>query len=149
MVVFKEISMNALAVDVQHRLSDSDRFALRGLEGELHRWGKAIYRHYESEGFPSANVLETFIGGSGGNIPGHRILCLNMPTDIYVVHMRVIRLPTDEQDAMLVWYGVPPKEDGSLWTATEKAFRLGIAERTFRLRRQRAKLRILGLPVDL
>lgn len=142
--------VNALcAPSISYRLKDEDRYALRGLESELHRWGRAICRHFEHDGSPGANVLETFIGGSGGGMPGDRVLCLDMPTDIYVVHKRVLLLPIAEQEAVLVWYGVPPKEDGQLWTAAEKALKLRIGERTLRLRRDRAKRRILGLPVDL
>lgn len=142
--------MNALAIEVYaFKDKDEERFALRGLEGELHRWGRAMFRHSEHDGTPGANLLETFIGGSGGGIPGHRVLCLDMPTELYVVNMRILTTLTEiEQDVILVWYAVPPKEDGNLWSDQEKADKLEMSVEDLRRHRRTAKRRILGLPVE-
>lgn len=122
-----------------------ERLLLRAIDGELNEWGRWIERHADFEGFPPANILETWIGGSGGGVPGHRILCLDMPVGIYATHGRVLRLSEEQRAAVEAWYIVRVKADGTLWSLDEKCLRLGIAERTLRDRVRQAKLRILGL----
>jgi hypothetical protein len=130
------------AVQIDRRY---ERLELRALDGELNSWGRWIERHADYTGFPSANMLETYIGGDGGGVPGHTILCLDMPVPVWATHHRVLRLHLDLQDAICACYVVRMKEDGTMWTLVEKCLKLGIAERTMRWRIAEAKRKILGL----
>lgn len=135
--------MVALATEVRRY----ERLERSALEGELNRWGKWLETHSEFEGYPGVNILIAFIGGGGGGIPGHRILCLDMPTDIYATHGRVIRLPEAEQEAVWLKYVTRLKPDGTLWTVRERCVKADISEDAFHQRLSRARSRILGLPI--
>jgi hypothetical protein len=124
-----------------------DSYTRRAIDGELNRWGKWVERHADYTGHPSINFLVAQLYGAGGGIAGHRILCLDMPDGIYATHMRVLRLTESEQEAVYLYFAVQVKEDGTLWTVTEKSRIYGIREESLRRRLARARYKILGVPV--
>jgi hypothetical protein len=122
-----------------------DRLLMRAIHGELNRWGHWIESHADYTGFPSANVLVTALMGCGGNQPGHRVLMLDMPVEIWATHHRVLELTEALQDAVIATFVVRLKDDGTVWTWEEKCRKLGVDEGTMRRRIHRAKIRIAGL----
>lgn len=134
-------SANALPVDF-HR---HERLYRKALDSELNRWGKWIELRMDYEGYPGINVLEAALMGAGGSVPGHRILCLDMPTDIYSVHHRILMLPETLQEAIWVWYVPRVNPDGTLREIGGKARLVGVSEEALRQRVHRAKNRILGI----
>lgn len=135
--------MNALAVlPYEQRY---DRLFRRALEGELNRWGKWIETHSDYEGFPGINILVAFLMGRGGGTVGHKILCLDMPTDVYAVHGRIIRLPEDQQEALWLYYVTRLKPNGTLWTLEERCRRARVTEDDLKTRLRTARERLLGI----
>lgn len=124
-----------------------DSFTRRAIDGELNRWGRWIERHADYTGHPSVNAIVAQLYGAGGGTPGHRILCLEMPTGVYATHMRVLMLTENEREAVYLYFAVQVKEDGTLWTAAEKCRIYGIKEDSLRRRLARARYKILGIPV--
>lgn len=124
------------------------RLYRKALEGELNRWGKWIEKHSDYEGFPGANILVAFLMGRGGSNPGHRILCLDMPTDVYSVHARILMLTEDQREAVWIYYVVRLKEDGTTWTLRERCQRVDVSEEALRMRVSRARTKLLGLSVE-
>lgn len=125
--------------------SKYDRLFRRALEGELNRWGKWIETHSDYEGYPGVNILVAFLLGRGGGTAGHRILCLDMPTDVYAVHGRVVRLPEEQQEALWLYYVTRLKPNGTLWTLTERCVRAGVSEHQLKVRLTSARERLLGI----
>lgn len=123
-----------------------ERLERSALEGELNRWGKWIEDHSDYEGYPGANILIGFLQGRGGGTAGHRILCLDMPVDVYAVHARVIGLPEGWQEALWIYYVTRLKADGTLLTVEERCEKIGISDRTLRRRLTFARRRLMGLP---
>lgn len=117
----------------------------RALEGELNRWGKWIERHSDYEGYPRANILIAFLHGRGGGAAGHRILCLDMPTDVYSVHHRILMLTEALQESVWIYYVTRLKPDGTLWTLQERCRRAGVAEEALKQRLKRARNKLLGI----
>jgi hypothetical protein len=124
-----------------------DRLTRQAIDGELNRWGRWIERHADYTGHPSVNCLVAQLYGAGGGTPGHRILCLDMPDHIYATHGRVLRLPEAEKEAVYLFFAIRVKEDGTLWTVTERCRMAGIQEDSMRRRLARARYRILGVTV--
>jgi len=122
------------------------RLYRRALECELNRWGKWIERNSDYEGYPGVNILIAFLMGRGGTHPGHMILCLEMPTDVYSVHARVLMLNELLQEAVWLYYVTRMKPDGTLWTMQERCRRAEISEEALRQRLSRARRKLLGLP---
>lgn len=136
--------MNA-AVDQRH----AERYELQGINYELNVWGRWIEKHMDFEGYPGVSALEAWRSGRGGGLPGHKILCLDMPTMVYAVHARVLQVLTEfEREAVWVWYVVRVKPDGTLWPIDHKCKKAGITEDALRKRVSRARRRLAGLPVD-
>lgn len=127
-------------------MSGDDAYLLRAVSAELNRWGRWIERHLDYDGYPGVNILAAYIGGSGGKIMGHKILCPDMPPEIYAIHARVLRCSEAEQEALWIRYVPRVKPDGTLWTLSELCRKAGISEDTLRQRVNRAKRRILGIP---
>lgn len=127
-------------IDVRH-----ERLFRRALESELNRWGKWIERHSDYEGYPGVNILEAFLMGRGGGNAGHRILCLDMPTDVYSVHHRILMLSDTLQEAVWIYYVTRVKADGTLWSMEERCRKTGIEERTLRNRLSDARRQLLGI----
>ena len=121
------------------------RLYRRALHAELNDWGRWIERHWDYEGYPSANVLHAFLMGRGGGNAGHRVLCLAMPGRVYSVHARILRLPEAMRDALWIWYVPQVKADGTVWTIGERCSVSGINEPLLRQRVKRAKDKLLGL----
>lgn len=111
----------------------------------LNRWGDWIEKHLHFDGYPSVNVLEAYIGGGTAPSAGHRILCLEMPIDIYTTHQRVLRLLEDEREAIWIWYVPVMKADGTIWSVRERCEIAGVSEECLRKRVSRARMRIAGL----
>lgn len=126
-----------------------ERLERRALEGELNRWGKWIETHSDYEGYPGVNILVAFTMGRGGGMPGHRILCLEMPIDVYSVHQRtVLVLNEEEREAVWIYYVTRVKPNGTLWSLGERCDRVGISEDVLRKRVSRARRKMLGLLDD-
>ena len=117
----------------------------RVIDAELNRWGKWIEARSDFEGFPGANVLVSFLMGRGGSTSGHKILCLDMPTDIYATHGRVLRCDEKQQEALWIWFVIRLHPDGTLWTLKEKSRIAKIPEHQLRNTVTQAKRRILGI----
>lgn len=124
-----------------------DNVTRKAIDGELNRWGKWMERHLDYTGHPSINAIVAQLYGAGGGTPGHRILCLDMPTGVYATHMRVLMLTESEREAVYLYFAVQVKEDGTLWTVQEKCLIYGIKEESLRRRLARARYKILGVPV--
>jgi hypothetical protein len=124
-----------------------DRHMRHAIDGELNRWGRWIERNAEYTGHPSINYLVAQLHGAGGGTPGHRVLCLDMPSDIYATHGRVLLLNESEQESVYLYFAVKLKPDGTLWTVEERCRIYGIKEESLRRRLARARYKILGLPV--
>lgn len=135
--------MNAVAVQPYEQRYD--RLFRRALEGELNRWGRWVETHSDYEGFPGVNILVAFLMGRGGGSAGHKILCLDMPTDVYAVHGRIIRLPEDQQVALWLFYVTRLKPDGTLWTLDERCQRARVTSEDLRERLKAARDRLLGI----
>lgn len=133
--------MAALAEDFHQH----ERLYRKALDSELNRWGAWIERHMDYEGYPGTNILVAFLMGRGGNEPGHRVLCLDMPSHVYAVHGRVIRLEEKLQEALWIWYVPRLKQDGKVWTVRERCLKTGMSEDALHQRLKRARNRILGL----
>jgi hypothetical protein len=123
-----------------------ERYELQGIARELNLWGKWIEDHIDYEGFPSVSAGMQLINWGSG-IYGDRILCLDMPTHVYAVHGRVLRLPEHEQEAVWIWYVIRVKPDGTVWPIDHKCRAVGITGSALRQRVSRARRRIAGLPV--
>jgi hypothetical protein len=122
-----------------------DRVLMRAIHGELNRWGKWHEDHSDYQGYPTANILETYIGASRTGEPGHRVLALDMPDGVWATHHNVLRLSLDLQDIVIAQYMHTTKEDGTAWTMQEKCLRLGIPRAIFSQKLHKAKRRIAGL----
>lgn len=125
------------------RHSSLTRIEKRELNRLLNRWGNWMEQHGEYEGYSSVNILEAARGGR--SVPGHRILCLEMPDDVYHTHQRVLRLPDHEQEAVWLFYVPLMKEGGCIRSVKERCEIAGINEEALRKRVYRAKLRIAGI----
>jgi hypothetical protein len=125
-----------------------DNLMRRAIDSELNHWGGWLERHRDYQGYPRCDNVQAFLNGAGGGTPGHRVLCDDMPTAIYAVHGRVLRLPQAEQEAVWVFFAFRLKPDGeTFWTLEEKCRESGIQEASLRRRIARARYRIAGLPV--
>lgn len=137
--------MTTLAISLgrprQSTLTGRERRELNRL---LNRWGNWMEQHGEFEGYPSVNILEAARGGRGG-VPGHRILCLEMPTDVWSTHQRILTLPRHEQQAIWLFYVPLMKEGGRIRSVRERCEIAGINLEALRKRVYRAKLRIAGI----
>jgi hypothetical protein len=139
--------MNAAAVPIlsgpvrESRLTLGERRELNRL---LNRWGDWVEKHMDFDGYPSINILESYIGSDLG-APGHRILCLDMPTDVYHTHQRVIRLPESEREAVWIAYVPRMKPDGTVWPLRELVRLVNINDDAFHQRLSRAKRRLAGV----
>lgn len=143
--------MNAVALDpaplaAESRMHGADRSAV---ECALQAWGNWIEQHADYEGYPGSDAVASWLNGRGGGKGGHRVLCLDMPERIARTHCRVVLLPEHEQAAVWAYYVPTMKEDGTAWSAEEKAAKLGITWGAFRTRLTRARFRYLGLTPPL
>ena len=137
-----------------------DRQLMRGLNGELNRWGRWVESRLDWAGYPrssayaeslvelaalqkkrlTANGKQTRVISSG-----HRVLMLDMPTEIYAVDRRVTRLPEELQRIVWAQYVFILKNDGTVWSFQEKAERLNVPRGIFKQMLYEAKLLIAGL----
>lgn len=125
-----------------------ERLYRKALECELNHWGKWIEKHSDYEGYPGTNILVAFLMGRGGGNPGHRILCLEMPVDVYAMHGRILMLNELMQEAVWLYYVTRLKTDGTLWTVEERCSRIGISQEALWQRLSRARRKLLGLPEE-
>jgi hypothetical protein len=141
--------MNAVAQVIQFDRR-YERLERRALEGELHRWGRwQETKLGHDEGYPGVNILIAYLNGGGGGTPGHRILCLEMPTDVYSIHNRIIlKLNEEEREAVWLYYVPRVKRCGLVsteWTLPAKCLLAGLSEEVVRKRTSRARSKLLGL----
>lgn len=128
-----------------------EKLERRALEGELHRWGRwQESKLGHEEGYQGINILIAYLNGGGGGTPGHRILCLEMPTDVYSVHQRMILVLNEEEREAIWLYYVPRMKWHGLvcteWMLAEKCERAGLTEVIVRKRASRARAKLLGIP---
>lgn len=142
--------MNALAqvIPFDRRY---ERLERRALEGELHRWGNWQERKlHHDEGYPGLDILIAYLNGGGGGTPGHRILCLEMPTDVYSIHHRMILVLNEEEREAIWLYYVPRVKWCGLvcteWSLPEKCEIANLTEEIVRKRASRARAKLLGIP---
>lgn len=150
-VPFVDLKFDKQEFDAAHKRfvkEELERYERKALKAELNRWGRWLETHYMSKGYRTMDTIVAAMMGRGGGNAGHVILCLDMPTDIYATHGRVLRLPEHEQDAILIKFAVKLKPDGQLWTDRELCLTAGIDLESFQKRVNRALRRIQGLPVD-
>lgn len=150
-VAFRSIAPITVAVrpraEINISVSRVTRLTLtekKSLNRLLNRWGDWMEKHGHFNGYPAINILESYIGSDAG-APGHRILCLEMPIEVYTTHARVLRLPEAEREAIWLWYVPCVKENGTIWTVRERCELTGISEESLRKRVSRARMRIAGL----
>lgn len=136
-----------MAAVMQERPIAMDQYTRKAIDYELNQWGKWLEATAKYEGYPAKNVLVSFLYGGGGGSHGSRVLCLDMPSHIYATHARVLRLPEGEQEAVMLYFAVRMKPDGTVWTIEEKCRHLDVQEASIRRRLARARYRIAGLPV--
>lgn len=142
--------MNALALVLSPPIPRITRLTLterRAINQLLNRWGNWMEKNSEFTGYPGTNILESYIG-SDPQPAGHRILCLEMPTDIYATHHCYLRLPEQEQRAVWLWYVPVMLPDGRVRTTYERAVTAGIDYDTLCKQVSRARLRIMGIQPD-
>lgn len=134
----------AISIPLQPRHSALTRAEKKELNRLLNRWGDWIEKHGDFEGYPGVNILESFIGSDLG-LPGHRILCLEMPPGVYATHQRVLRLPEDEKKAVWLWYVPVMQENGTTRSVRERCRIAGLLYDTTYRRVQRALMLIAGI----
>lgn len=129
-----------------------DNLMRRAIDSELNAWGGWLERHNDYEGYPRSDNVAAFLNGGGGGSPGHRVLCLDMPTGVYATHARVLLLPELEREAVEIFfcYRLRPnarQDQTPYYSLAEKCQMAGVEERSLRRRINRARFRIAGLPV--
>lgn len=104
-------------------------------------------RQHEHSGYPSMDTTARSREGDGGGTLGHRVLCLDMPDDVWATNARVMRLPEDLRQAVELVFVVVMKTPGTgeLWTFAEKCSRLSLSQHVVRRRLNRAMYLIAGL----
>lgn len=125
-----------------------DRLLMRAVHGELNRWGRWVEARLDYEGYPRASATENFKMGDRTCEPGHRVLMLDMPVDVYATDSRVSRLPEELKRIVWTYYVFTLKPVGNAfttWTFQEKAERLKVPRGTFKQMLYRAKAMIAGL----
>lgn len=126
---------------------DELEYERRVLHGELSRWGDWIDRNSDYEGYPGCNILAAYIGGSGGDKRGHRILCRDMPASIWATHARIVLLQEEEQEAVWLLYANRLREDGTLRPLEEKLRVAKISLADHRAMMASARRKIMGIDV--
>lgn len=139
--------MTATVSNIMDRMTEPvlDRYTRTAIRSELNRWGRWIERHADYEGFAPINYLMAAREGRGGGMPGHRVLCLDMPVHIYAVHGRVLRLTEEQRYAVHVEFVIKVKEDGTIWRTSEKCEKIGMKPWKLRDLVEQAMVRIAGL----
>lgn len=122
-----------------------ERLMRSAVSAELARWGGWIERHMDYEGYPSENFLLAFTHGRGGERPGHRILCHDMPAAIYETHRNVLRLPDQLQEALWIRYVPHVRADGTTWNVGEKCRLADLSEDVLYQRVHRAKSLLVAI----
>lgn len=135
-------------LDISARKRTSLTRAEKGeLNRLLNRWGNWIEKHADFQGYSRLNILESYIG-SDPVAPGHKILCLEMPHDVYCTHQRIIKLPEVERSAIELFYIPRMKPDGTVWSLHEKCIAMNIDEKEIRIRLKKGRLKIVGIEVS-
>lgn len=109
-------------------------YAREYVKSLLERWGEWCEAHLDDQhGLPTTNAIEHF-GEVGGGVPGHRILCQEMPRKVWLTNYHVIHQPSEYKEALITFYVFHVKPGGGKWTAKEKAKLLEVDYDTFRWR---------------
>lgn len=96
----------------------------------------------EDHGLPRIESAYASRMGRGGAGSGHRILCAEMPHQIWQCNYHIGRLPDAEKEAVHAWYVFRLKPDNTVWKNSEKADMMHISYGSFKVRVHRARSRI-------
>lgn len=124
------------------RLDQYDRAALRR---ELYHWGRWMEYQAEHSGHPSCDTVTRFLEGRGGGLGGHRVLCLDMPVEVWSTNGRVMALDEQSRAAITTIYVDIVGVDGEVMTWERRAGRIHVSESTLRRLHNAALIRIAGL----
>lgn len=108
----------------------------------LKTWGDWIWENRDYEGYPSSDNVAAFVGGSGGTLNGHRIICRDPPEWVTMTHVLVMMLPEHEGIAVFAHYVPGVDDDGLMLSVAERCSRIGVSQDAFRKRIQRAQQQI-------
>jgi hypothetical protein len=125
----------------------TDHYSREYVKSLLERWGEWCESHLDDQhGLPTINAIE-HLGTGSGSIPGHRILCREMPRRVWITNYHVTHQEPIYREALTAWYVFHVKPGGGRWTAREKAHLLDLSYDNLRIRvsRARALLCISGL----
>jgi hypothetical protein len=128
-----------LEVESDVRIPGRDR---SWIEAMLKTWGDWIWENRDYEGYPTLDAIAAFIGGAGGVLTGHRIICRDPPPWVTLTHVLVMMLPEHEGIAVFTQYVPGVGDDGRMLSRAERCLRIGITEDAFRKRIQRAQHQI-------
>ena len=148
--------MNAVTRDedtarpVEQSYARLDGRTRSALEDELQRWGEYWEEKSEFRGYASASSIQQFLEGVGGGTASDRILCKEMPNQVYWTHQAFLtKLDAHQQEVVWNHYvAALNPEIGRCPTQQEKAWLLGIPLSTFRVRLCRARFALLGIDPD-
>lgn len=94
---------------------------------ELKRWGFWKGLQYAADGWPPSNTLAQIMSGRADR-PGHRILVLEMPAEVWRINAAVMKLPTDYVAVLVSRYCLPVQaETGEPYAVDFLASLLGIS----------------------
>ncbi|MBA3563081.1 MAG: hypothetical protein H0W33_03550 [Gammaproteobacteria bacterium] len=123
------------------------------LHGRLVRWGNWHLRDLENSDFPVTTALywiarqkktemqesRTAIARQMRKDFGARILCRDMPGEVWETHLAVVRVSPEHQLVLAVKYLMIQDAAGVLLTDAARAVLLGLSADAFRKRSSRAK----------
>lgn len=122
-----------------------DQYERAALRRELSRWGSWMDRRDDFNPYPTMDNVERARVGRGGGTQGHRILCLDMPDDVYATHWRVIGLVEPLRKVVWSVHCNIVTKTGDLIPWEWRCVRIGLTERTGRRMYSRALLAIAGI----
>lgn len=116
------------------------------VNAKFNQWGHWIEKHKDVNGYPRLDNVSAYLSGGGGGTKGSRVLCLDMPEEISLTHVRIIRaLDERERATVYVFYAVRMRDDGTLWPLHEKLATIGVRKSDLREILDSARMKFLGL----
>ncbi len=123
-------------------MSAPDRYQLAGIHHLLKWWGAVTESTRNWSGYPSSDTTYRAAHGRGG--ASNRLPIPDIPTVVVRVNAEVLKLPSLESEAVMIWYAFSVKEGGGYWTPADKAAALDLSEKELRQRISSAKRRLLA-----
>lgn len=117
-------------------------------EGELDRWGTWWEKRRDFTGHASSSSIAAFTEGAGRARAQSRVLCKDMPKEIYWTNQAWLTL--DECLSEVIWNHYVPRlnpDTGQCFTPEDKARLLGISYGNYRVRLTRARAGMYWHPV--